>query len=133
MSLYNCIYCIIGPAREANVSKRLFDAGHFIGDPFETSTLRREDYNLIKPSSENEDVIQANDKPSTMTSRGHQYPAAFLSLASGISKHGLDSQNHISFTHVDIAGSAEESPTGLSLPRVTGAPIPAFTSAFLLS
>jgi leucyl aminopeptidase len=33
-----------GPAKEAGVSARLFAAGHLIGEPFETSTLRREDY-----------------------------------------------------------------------------------------
>jgi leucyl aminopeptidase len=59
-----------GPAREAGVSKRLFEAGHLIADPFETSTLRREDYELVKPGALTEDVVQANDKPSTMTNRG---------------------------------------------------------------
>ena len=66
-----------------------------------------------------------------MTARGHQYPAAFLSIASGISKHGLDSEFPISYTHCDIAGSAEEGGGRLSLSKVTGAPIPAFVQAFL--
>lgn len=47
-----------------------------------------------------------------MTSRGHQYPVAFLSVASGLSGHGLDSKNPICYTHVDIAGSAEEVESG---------------------
>ncbi len=76
--------------------------------------------------------MQANEKPSTLTSRGHQYPAAFLSVASGLVNHGLDSQSPICYTHVDIAGSAEEGGAGLSLAKVTGAPVAAFTSAFLL-
>ena len=36
-----------GPARVAGVSKRLFEAGHSIAEPFETSTLRREDYEVL--------------------------------------------------------------------------------------
>ena len=80
-----------------------------------------------------EDVVQANEKPSTMTSRGHQYPAAFLSVASGIAKHGLDAEKPLCYTHVDIAGSAEEGGGGLSLAKATGAPVAAFTAAFLLN
>jgi leucyl aminopeptidase len=119
-----------GPARNSGMSKRLFEAGHLIGEPFEISTLRREDFRFIQPCSITEDVVQANSEPSTMTSRGHQYPAAFLSVASGLSAHGLDSKNPICYTHVDIAGSAEEGGGGLSLPSVTGAPVAAFSLAF---
>ncbi|KAL2919258.1 hypothetical protein HK105_200901 [Polyrhizophydium stewartii] len=120
-----------GPARESGVSGRLFKAGHVIGDPFETTTLRREDYDLIQPSGVTEDVCQANSAPSSRTPRGHQYPAAFMSIASGIVNHGLDADKPVSYTHVDIAGSAEKSIGGLSLARVTGAPVAAFTEAFL--
>lgn len=35
-----------GPARESGVSNRLFEAGHLIGEPFEVSTLRREDFKV---------------------------------------------------------------------------------------
>ncbi len=35
-----------GPAREAGISARLFAAGHQVADPFETSTLRREDFEV---------------------------------------------------------------------------------------
>ncbi|KAK6095897.1 hypothetical protein MT418_003778 [Batrachochytrium dendrobatidis] len=120
-----------GPAREGAVSDRLFKAGHASGDPFERSSLRREDFKFIVPTSSTEDVVQANSLPSTRTARGHQYPAAFLSVASGIVEHGLDSLHPISYTHVDIAGSAEESLGGLSLSRATGAPVSALTTAFL--
>jgi leucyl aminopeptidase len=88
---------------------------------------------FVAPGSSTEDVVQANEKPSTLTSRGHQYPAAFLSIASGISKHGLDSSAPVCYTHVDIAGSAEEGGAGLSLAKVTGSPVAAFTNAFLLA
>ncbi|KAH6563258.1 hypothetical protein BASA50_001846 [Batrachochytrium salamandrivorans] len=120
-----------GPARESGISDRLFKAGHACGDPFETSTLRREDYSFIQPTSSTEDVCQANSLPSSRTPRGHQFPAAFLAISSGIVGHGLESKHPIAYTHVDIAGSAEESLGGLSLARVTGSPVAAFTAAFL--
>ncbi|KAJ3184799.1 hypothetical protein HDU85_001478 [Gaertneriomyces sp. JEL0708] len=121
-----------GPAKEAGVSKRLIEAGNVMGDPFELSTLRREDYAFVTPGAVTEDVVQANDKASTATCRGHQFPAAFMSVASGISVHGLDSDSPICYTHCDIAGSAEEDGKGLSLGAVTGSPVAALTGAFLL-
>ncbi|KAI9016329.1 hypothetical protein CLU79DRAFT_819985 [Phycomyces nitens] len=121
-----------GFARRNKVSQRLFDAGHVLGDPFEISTLRREDVDVVQPGRSSEDVIQANDKASTMTNRGHQYPAGFMLVASGLDKHGLGHEHPIGYTHVDIAGSAETiSAVGWSLPRTTGSPIAALTGAFL--
>ncbi len=69
-----------------------------------------------------------------MTSRGHQFPMAFLSIASGLSKYGLDNpKQQLAYTHMDIAGSAEEaSSIGLGLSKVTGAPVVALTAAFVL-
>ncbi|KAJ3022777.1 hypothetical protein HKX48_005253 [Thoreauomyces humboldtii] len=123
-----------GPAREDSISTRLVAAGHIIGDPFERSTLRREDYNFNLPGSANEDVVQANDKASSATNRGHQSPAAFMAVASGLSPHhGLDTEHPIAYTHLDIAGSAEEDHgVGLSLAPVTGAPVAALVQAFLV-
>ncbi|KAF9919692.1 hypothetical protein FBU30_010659 [Linnemannia zychae] len=124
-----------GPARKANVSPRIQAGGNILGDPFEVSTLRREDYAYVTPGSPSEDVVQANDKASSATARGHQYPMAFMSVASGLSDFGLDKEkkDQIAYTHVDIAGSAEElSGVGFSLPEVTGNPVPAFAAAFLL-
>ncbi|KAF9578223.1 hypothetical protein BGW38_006093, partial [Lunasporangiospora selenospora] len=69
------------------------------------------------------------------TARGHQYPMAFMNVASGLDEYGLDKapEDQIAYSHVDIAGSAEElSGVGFSLPEVTGNPVPAFASAFLL-
>ncbi|KAL0079637.1 hypothetical protein J3Q64DRAFT_1663688 [Phycomyces blakesleeanus] len=122
-----------GFARRNKVSQRLFDAGHILGDPFEISTLRREDLDVVQPGRSSEDVVQANDKPSTMTNRGHQYPAGFMLIASGLNKHGLAHDQPIAYTHLDIAGSSETiSAVGWSLPRTTGSPIAALTGAFLL-
>ena len=40
--------------------------------------------------------------------RGHQFPMAFLSIASGLEAHGSDSEQPLPFTHIDIAGSGVE-------------------------
>ena len=45
-----------------------------------------QDFNYHKGKSEYEDVLQSGGGPSTMTNRGHQTPAAFLILASGLDK-----------------------------------------------
>lgn len=123
-----------GFARHNRISKRVYDAGHVMGDPFEISTLRREDVDCVQPGSASEDVVQANDKASTLTDRGHQYPAGFMLIASGIEKYGLkNKEKQLGYTHLDIAGSAETmSAVGWSLPTVTASPIAALTGAFLL-
>lgn len=57
-----------------------------MGDVFEVSTIRREDYEFHKGKSEYEDILQCNNLPSSATPRGHQTPAAFLIMASGLDK-----------------------------------------------
>ncbi|KAI8098450.1 uncharacterized protein BX664DRAFT_287936 [Halteromyces radiatus] len=122
-----------GYARKNRVSRRIYDAGHILADPFEISTLRREDVDVVQPGRSSEDVVQANDKASTMTDRGHQYPAGFMLIASGLEDHGLRSDLPIGYSHLDVAGSAETmSSVGWSLTRVTGSPVAALTGAFLL-
>jgi len=119
-----------GPARMLRMAASLQSAGQQIGDCFEVSTLRREDFDFVQGKSACEDVIQANSLPSTMTARGHQFPAAFLMIASGLDKHGLDAPRgqRIPYTHLDIAAAAEES---FPLGRPTGTPIAALATAFL--
>ncbi|RCH87043.1 Cytosol aminopeptidase, catalytic domain [Rhizopus stolonifer] len=123
-----------GFARKNRVSRRVHDAGHVLADPFEISTLRREDVECVKPGRSSEDLISANDQPSTMTNRGHQYPAGFMLQASGLDKYGLDNKEiSLGYTHLDVAGSAETlSGVGWSLPRVTGSPVAALAGAFLI-
>lgn len=122
-----------GFARRSKVSQRIFEAGHLSADPFEISTFRREDVGVVQPGSSSEDVVQANDKASTMTNRGHQYPAGFMLIASGLDKHGVHSAKPLGFTHMDVAGSAETiASKNWSLPRVTGSPVAALTGAFLI-
>ncbi|KAG2174004.1 hypothetical protein INT44_000118 [Umbelopsis vinacea] len=123
-----------GFARHNRISKRLYDAGHVLADPFEISTLRREDVDCVQPGSASEDVVQANDKASSLTDRGHQYPAGFMLIASGLEKYGLaNKEKRLGYTHLDIAGSFETmSSVGWSLPAVVASPIPALSGAFLL-
>lgn len=103
-----------GPAREDLNARKLQDAGSVIGDPFEISTMRREDLafhrgkinthlvgNLKAVSlqsrwfhevlfflakSAGDDLLQCNNAPSSRTPRGHQTPGAFLLLAAGLDK-----------------------------------------------
>lgn len=120
-----------GPARLAGIGERLKTNGQRIGDCFELSTLRREDYDFVAGLSNCEDVLQANRQSSVATSRGHQYPAAFLQIASGLVKHGLDAprEQRLAYTHLDIAGAAEEGPGPWG--RLTGSPIACLATTFL--
>jgi len=97
-----------GPARKNRISAGLATIGDEWGDPFEVSRLRREDYEFVQPKTSAEDVIQCNNAPSSMTDRGHQFPAAFLLIASGLDAHGADTRNPIPFVHIDMGGSACE-------------------------
>jgi len=94
-----------GPAKNAQVDEHLQHSGDLIGDPFEISTIRKEDYETHKGKSEYEDLQQAMSKPSADSSRGHQGPAAFLIMASGLEKHGGNSKQPLPYSHIDIAGS----------------------------
>nr|CAD7587118.1 unnamed protein product [Timema genevievae] len=107
-----------GPAREVDNSRKLRAAAEEYGDMIEISTIRREDMTFHKGKSEGDDVHQSNNLPSSRTSRGHQSPAGFLILASGLDKHSLDSSNPLKYTHIDIAASAGDLPN-----EPTGAPV----------
>ncbi|RXG53987.1 putative aminopeptidase W07G4.4, partial [Armadillidium vulgare] len=72
--------------RKIKIANSIQVAGDLIADPFEISTIRREDFEFHAGKSEYEDVLQSNNLPSTRTTRGHQTPAAFLILASGLDK-----------------------------------------------
>jgi leucyl aminopeptidase len=115
-----------GPARRRNVAQQLAELGDAWGEPFELSRLRREDYAFIAARSEAEDVLSANTLPSALTARGHQYPAAFVNVASGLDKHGGDSDRPLPFTHIDLGGSATEN-GDWQFGRPTAAPVVALT------
>jgi leucyl aminopeptidase len=97
-----------GPARAAAAAETLMQVGDAVGDPFEVSRLRREDFDFVAPKSKADDTLSCNNLPSSGTARGHQFPMAFLCLASGLAKHGGDSAVPMPFTHVDIGGSGCE-------------------------
>ncbi|KAJ0068084.1 hypothetical protein NL108_015561 [Boleophthalmus pectinirostris] len=103
------------------------ESGEVLGDEFEVSRIRREDYEFHKGKSEYEDILQCNNLPSSATPRGHQTPAAFLIMASGLDKHGVDSDAPLPFSHIDIAGSSGPFP---GVP--TGAPILAMATNYIL-
>lgn len=54
------------------------------------STIRKEDYAMNKAKSEYEDLVQCNNVASSGTPRGHQMPAAFLVVASGLNKVSVE-------------------------------------------
>jgi len=120
-----------GKARIEGIGRTLQDIGQIWGDPFEVSRIRREDYQVVKGNNITEDVIQGNDKPSTMTSRGHQFPVAFLSMVSRLDEHGINSDFPIAYTHLDIAGSYGSWSKYWGLGEVTGNPIVAIASSFI--
>ncbi|XP_076372169.1 dipeptidase B isoform X2 [Tachypleus tridentatus] len=117
-----------GPAKRAEVGSSLQQAGNLVGDMFEISTIRREDYEFHKGKSEYEDVLQCNNLPSSRTPRGHQTPSAFLIMSSGLDKHGINAEKPLKYCHIDIAASSGPFP---GIP--SGAPVAAFTSKFILA
>jgi len=97
-----------GPAQSLGTSPSLAQYGDLLGDPWEVSRLRREDYDFIRGKTKADDVLSCNNAPSSATARGHQFPAAFLVEASGLAAHGNDSDAPLPFTHIDIGGSGCE-------------------------
>ncbi|ESO93040.1 hypothetical protein LOTGIDRAFT_190097 [Lottia gigantea] len=116
-----------GPARKLQTAQKVQSAGEEYGDPFEVSTVRREDYDFVVGPSEYEDILQCNNAPSSATPRGHQFPAAFMIRAAGLDKHGIDSEKPLPYSHMDIAGSSGPFP---GVP--TGAPIVALAANYIL-
>ena len=116
-----------GPARAVRAADTLQEHGERCGDPFEISRLRREDWDFVAPSSKAWDVLQCNSLPSSGTPRGHQFPMAFLCIASGLAAHGTDSKAPLPYTHVDIAGSADDAQG-----QATGRPVATFVRALAL-
>lgn len=116
-----------GPAKKLRTSYLMQEAGDVYGDPFEISTIRRDDYEFHKGKSEYEDILQCNNQPSSATPRGHQTPSAFLIMSSGLDKHGIDSDKPYPYSHLDIAGSSGPFP---GVP--TGAPIIAMAAHYIL-
>jgi leucyl aminopeptidase len=120
-----------GPAAALHVSGRLQAAAHVAADPFEISTLRKEDYTFVAPKHSSYDVLQCNTLPSSRTPRGHQFPMAFLVMASGLGDHGRDSEVPIPYTHLDIAAAANRGDVASGFE--TGSPVVGLANYHLFS
>jgi leucyl aminopeptidase len=118
-----------GPARALGVAAKLSEAGDAFGDAFEISRSRREDFDFIAPKTAADDVLSCNNKPSSQTPRGHQFPMAFLVIAAGLADHGANASRPLPFTHLDVAGSALRGEWQHGAP--TAAPVVALTAAFV--
>lgn len=90
----------------------------------ELSRPRREDYAMVAPKSLAEDVISSNRLASVNTPRGHQFPFAFLDIASGL--RGASTP----FVHLDIGGAALD-PPDWQAGRPTSTPIVTLTATLL--
>jgi leucyl aminopeptidase len=66
-------------------------------------------------------VVSSNRLASVDTSRGHQFPFAFLDVAAALGSTGLP------FAHLDIGGTSV-SPADWQFGRPTGSPILALTA-----
>ncbi len=119
-----------GPGRAGATAERLAEPGDRWGEPVEVSRLRREDWDFVRPRSAADDVLSCNNASSSATPRGHQFPMAFLAVASGLDRHGRDGRPPIPFTHIDIGGSAVEA-GDWQHGRPTGAPVTALAAHLL--
>ncbi|XP_070502807.1 putative aminopeptidase W07G4.4 [Chironomus tepperi] len=114
-------------AENAGHNSSFCKAGALIGDPSEISTVRKEDFEFNRSKGYGEDLLQCNNAPSSRTPRGHQIPAAFLIVASGLDKHDASSSIPLKYTHLDVAGSAGDVPD-----QPTGAPLLSLSQLHLL-
>lgn len=103
-----------GPAREE--LDRLSAVSERWGEPMERSRPRREDYAFIAGKTAAEDVVSSNRLASVSTPRGHQFPFAFLDVASGLKGAPLP------FMHLDIGGVVCEG-ADWQFGRPTGVPV----------
>jgi len=97
-------------ARAENHDRKLAQFGEEVGEPFEISTLRQDDFDFNVGKALGEDLLQCNNLASSRTPRGHQVPAAFMIVAAGLDKHGLNSDKPIKYSHLDIAASSGDVP-----------------------
>ncbi|BHF62864.1 metalloexopeptidase activity [Sparganum proliferum] len=117
-----------GPARSKGYAKALSQGGALVGDPIEISTLRREDYEVCFPVSEYEDLQQRNTHANTVKYRGHQYPAAWMLMASRMTDYGLqNSATKLPYTHMDVSNAV-----GVKHGPPTGTPVPMLVSTYIL-
>jgi len=95
---------------------RLGALGERWGEPMECLRPRREDYAFIAGRTAAEDIVSSNRAASVNTPRGHQFPFAFLDVASGL-KGGT-----LPLMHLDIGGVVAEG-ADWQFGRPTGTPV----------
>lgn len=123
---YTAIVCN-GPARCLKSDFVFQDAGSLLGEMSEISTLRREDYDAYNAQEEYADLINTSRPVGGRRVRGHQSPAAFMILASGLDSHMNNAEKPLPYTHFDIAGSQGPCP---GIP--TAVPLLTLASRYLL-
>ncbi|CAH8628750.1 unnamed protein product [Dicrocoelium dendriticum] len=123
---YTAIMCN-GPARRLKADFLFQEAGSLLGEMSEISTLRREDYEAHNAQEEYADLINTARPVGGRRVRGHQSPAAFMILASGLDSHMDNSEKPLPYTHFDIAGSQGPCP---GIP--TAVPLLTLASRYLL-
>lgn len=111
-----------GRARASGLIAHLDALGEAWGEPMEISRSRREDFALVAPKTLAEDVISSNRLASVNTPRGHQFPFAFLEIASGLRGFATP------FVHLDIGGAALD-PPDWQAGRPTSTPIVTLTAS----
>ncbi|CAK1583204.1 unnamed protein product [Parnassius mnemosyne] len=98
------------PARRLAAARALQAAGAALAEPLELSRLRREDFAAHRGQAPGDALLQAVPLPSTQVDRGHQTPAAFLAMVSGLAGlgacGGAGGAANVPYTHVDVAASA---------------------------
>ncbi|MEM1152593.1 MAG: leucyl aminopeptidase family protein [Pseudomonadota bacterium] len=119
-------------ARDQGFAQGLSDMGDLWGECMEVNRSRREDWQTNRARSSADDVLSANNGPSVSAVRGHQFPMAFLSTASGLDEHGLKSAMPLPYIHMDIAGSGVED-MDWQHGKPTAAPVVALAAHYLLS
>ncbi|CAL8070073.1 unnamed protein product [Calicophoron daubneyi] len=124
---YTALVCN-GTAHEMHADNHLQLAGSLLGEMSEISTIRREDYEAHSAAEEYADLRNSSRPVGGRRCRGHQSPAAFMILASGLDSHMLGSEHPLPYTHFDIAGSMGPCP---GIP--SGVPILTLSSQYLLN
>ena len=117
-------------ARGQSMAQTLSDVGDAWGDCMEVNRSRREDWHMNRPRSKADDVLSSNNGPSVTVARGHQFPMAFMSKASGLDEHGIRSQHPLPYLHIDIAGSFVED-CAWQHGKPTAAPVTALAARYL--
>nr|ABL96626.2 leucine aminopeptidase [Paragonimus westermani] len=116
-----------GPARLLKMDHIFQQSGELLGEMSEISTLRREDYEAHKAHEPYADLLNSARPVGGKRVRGHQSPAAFMIVASGLDSHMCNSEKPLPYTHFDIAGSQGTCP---GIP--TAAPLLTLASQYLL-